>query len=244
MKPMISSLVLVTALTGCGLIKVNGGGAAEPEATPASASAESEKEKSSGQGDAAPAGEKAKEKTKGDLQCESSLMGELQHKGAIERNGEVFVSTANEGFSADDLKASLTSCYKGYSETPSAEKLAEADAMMKEERELAIAAAPKWKMPEAAGADPAAEAAIKKDFLEKHAGSDIKRVYMTSGWKQNMDGLVVRNRYKEAIVLIGVKGTDICLRVEANAAQDAKGGGFESKYKHDVFDVGTVVACK
>ncbi|MBL8739901.1 MAG: hypothetical protein JNK04_02370 [Myxococcales bacterium] len=44
--------------------------------------------------------------------------------------------------------------------------------------------------------------------------------------------------------LMAVKGTDICLRVEANAAQDAKGTGFDSKWKHDVFDVGTVVARK
>lgn len=58
-----------------------------------------------------------------------------------------------------------------------------------------------------------------------------------------MDGLVTRNRYKDAIVLIGVKDTDVCLRVPANAAQDAKGAGFDTQFKHDVFDAGTVVAC-
>jgi hypothetical protein len=116
--------------------------------------------------------------------------------------------------------------------------------MAKDQREAAIAAAPKWKMPDAAAADAAAEKAIKADFLEKHPGSDIKRVFMTSGWKQNMNGLAVRNRYKEAVVVIGVKGTDICMRVEANAAQDANGGGFDSKWKHDVFTAGTVLPCK
>jgi hypothetical protein len=242
MKTIISSLVLVTALSGCGLIKVNGGGAAEPEASPTPAASETEKPSPS---EAAKAdAPKEKQQTKGDLQCQSSFMGALQHLGAIERNGEVFISTANEGFSADPLKASVTSCYKGYNETPSAEVLAKADASMKEQRDAAIAAAPKWKMPDAAAADAAAEAAIKKDFLEQHPGSDIKRIYMTSGWKQNMDGLVVRNRYKDAIVVMGVKGTDICMRVLANAAQDAKGGGFDSKWKHDVFTAGTVVPCK
>lgn len=85
---------------------------------------------------------------------------------------------------------------------------------------------------------------LRLTVADKHAGSDIKRVYMTSSWKQNTNGLVVRDRCKEAVVVMGVKGTDICLRVEANAAQDANGTGFDSKWKHDVLDVGTVVACK
>jgi hypothetical protein len=243
MYTRVTTLVLISALSGCGFIKVNGGPAEpEPTATPASSEQASD---ASGAGDTTAAPANARKQSKGDLQCQSTLMGALQHKAAIERNGEVFISTANEGFLADDLKRAVTSCYEQYGETPSAEKLAEADTMMKEQREAAIAAAPKWKLPEPAAADPAAEAAIKKDFLVQHPGSDIKRVTMTSGWKQNMNGLVVRNRYKEAIVLIGVKGTDICLRVQANAAQDANGsGGFDSKYKHDVFDAGTAVPCK
>lgn len=247
MKTSISLLALVTALSGCGLIKVNGGAVA-PEGTNESSASDgkaAEDATSSGAANAATPAEKPKEeKTKGDLQCQSSFLGALQHRGAIEREGALHVSTANDGFSADALKAAVTSCYKGYGETPSDKVLAEADSTMKEQRDAALAAAPKWQLPEAAAADPAAEKAIKKDFLEKHPGSDIKRVYMTSGWKTNMDGLVTRNRYKDAIVLLGVKGTDICLRVPANAAQDAKGAGFESQFKHDVFDEGTVVPCK
>ena len=104
MNTHVSVFVLAAALSGCGLIKVNGG-AAEPQTEPTPAAASNEKtegEKSAGETPA----EKPAQKTKGDLQCESSFMGALQHKGAIERNGEVFVSTANEGFSADALKAS------------------------------------------------------------------------------------------------------------------------------------------
>lgn len=246
MKTSISLLALVTALSGCGLIKINGGAAAPEGAS--ETSAPDGKAEEGAASSAAPTGatpaNAPKEKSKGDLQCQSSFLGALQHRGAIEREGALHVSTANDGFSSDKLKASVTSCYKGYGETPSEEVLAEADSTMKEQRDAALAAAPKWQLPAAAPADPAAEKAIKKDFLEKHPGSDVKRVYMTSGWKTNMDGLVTRNHYKDAIVLIGVKGTDICLRVPANAAQDAKGAGFEAQFKHDVFDVGTVVVCK
>jgi hypothetical protein len=239
--------MLAALLSGCGLIKVSGG-RAEAEASPAptqvptedATPAASEPSKQN-----APAASAAsKQKSKAELQCESSFMGALQHRGAIERTGELHVSTANDGFSAEALKAAVSSCYKGYGETPSAEALARADEAMKEQREAALVAAKKWQLPEAAAADPKAEQAIKKDFLAKHAGSDIKRVFMTSGWKTNTDGLVVRNRYKEAIVLIGVKGTDICMRVKANAAQASNGSGFDSKYSHDVFNSGTVVQCQ
>jgi hypothetical protein len=226
MNTGVSFLVLAAALSGCGFIKVNGG-AAEPEALATPAAAEKTQAEPS-TASTTPA-DAPKAKTKGDLQCESTLLGALQSKGELERNGELSLSTANKGFSADNLKANISSCYSGYGETAPAEKLAEADAMVKELLEAAIAAAPKWKM---------------ADFLVQHPDSDIKRVVMTSGWKQNMNGLVVRNRYKEAVVVIGVKDTDICMRVLANAAQDANGAGFDTKWKHDVFVRGTVVPCK
>jgi hypothetical protein len=241
MNTGVSFLVLAAALSGCGFIKVNGG-AAEPEALATPAAAEKTQAEPS-TASTTPA-DAPKAKTKGDLQCESTLLGALQSKGELERNGELSLSTANKGFSADNLKANISSCYSGYGETAPAEKLAEADAMVKELLEAAIAAAPKWKMPDAAASDAAAEKAIKADFLVQHPDSDIKRVVMTSGWKQNMNGLVVRNRYKEAVVVIGVKDTDICMRVLANAAQDANGAGFDTKWKHDVFVRGTVVPCK
>ncbi len=241
MNTGVSFLLLAAALSGCGFIKVNGG-AAEPASSPTPSTETARAETSTTS--SAPAADAPKEKTKGDLQCDSTLLGALQSKGALERSGELSVSTAIKGFSADNLKANISSCYAGYGETASVEKLAEADAMTKELREAAIAAASKWKMPDAAASDAAAEKAIKADFLVQHPDSDIKRVVMTSGWKQNMNGLVVRNRYKEAVVVIGVKDTDICMRVLANAAQDANGAGFDAKWKHDVFVRGTVVPCK
>lgn len=244
MNTKVSFLVLAVALSGCGLIKVSGG-AAEPEAAPTPAAGATEKQEGEKSASATPAADAPKEKTKGEVQCENTLLGTLQQVGALERTGELVVSIASAGFSAEPLKKHVTSCYAGYNETPSEAALAEADAMNTRMRQAALESAKKGKLQDAAAPDAAAEAAIKKDFLEKHPGSEIKRVFMTSAWKTNYNGLAVRNRYKDAIVVIAVKDTDICLRVPANAAQAAtSGGGFDSKWKHDIFDKGSVVPCK
>ena len=243
MNTKVSFLVLAAALSGCGLIKVNGGAVA-PEASPTPASTEKTQGETS-TASTTPAADAPKEKTKGEVQCEHTLLGTLQHVGELERTGDLSVSIASAGFSAEPLKKNVTSCYAGYNETPSEAALAEADAMNTRMREAALESAKKGKLQDAAAPDSAAEAAIKKDFLDKHPGSEIKRVFMTSAWKTNYNGLAVRNRYKDAIVVMAVKDTDICLRVPANAAQAATtGGGFDSKWKHDIFDKGRVVPCK
>ena len=66
-----------------------------------------------------------------------------------------------------------------------------------------------------------------------------------SNWKVNHNDFgVVRNRYKNAEVLIVIKGTKTCVAVPANAAQKSMGGGkFANDYDFDQFLEGSAVPC-
>src|SRR5258708_24469509 len=116
------------------------------------------------------------------------------------------------------------------------------------QKQLAAAegAAKKENLTKPAAADPGAQKAIRKDFESRLKGVVIKAVNMTdSGWKVNHNDFgQVRNRYKNAEVIIAIKGSKVCLAVPANAAQASMGGGtFTTEYEHDQFTEGYAVPC-
>ena len=253
-RNLFSAALSLSMLTGCSLLKVSGvpGSEGDPEAaksaTPTSSSAPASANETQNASSTTPNKEPEKEVSKCDTEAERLNFMELQNVGAVERSGELTVSDAIAGLSSEPLKERIKSECKKLGGEPSAAVLTGADELAQRQRDAAAAAAKKWgetvKPTVAASKDAAAEKAITEDFLKWHAGADIKKVVLTdASWKQNYDGLVVRNRYKEAEVLIGVKGESFCLSVPANVAQASTGTGFEKAYKHDVFDRGRAVPC-
>lgn len=254
-RNLFSAVLLLSTLTGCSALKVSGLPGADPEPEPAKNASPPASEPASTPSSSDGSASSAKTPTtpepkvsKGEEDSESSFMGERSKLGEIERMGEVFVSEAIDGFSADDLKKIIKSRYDKHGEQPSPAILERADKVKQAQKDAAAVAAKKWgekvKPTVAASKDAAAEKAITEDFLKWHAGAEIKKVVLTDAdWKQNYDGLVVRNRYKNAEVLIAVKGESFCLAVPANVAQGSTGTGFEKAYKHDVFNKGRAVPC-
>ena len=248
---------LSISLGACGIVKVQApGGLADPTAAAKSAPAASTTTSgnttptsTASTSAATPAASSATpatpEKSKGESDAEHLFLAELNKQGEIERTGSVSIRDAVDGFSPEAMRASIKGYFKG-DEVPSPAFLARADEAKSKQLAAAAAYAAKGQPAKRGAPDAPGEAAMRASFTKFHEGADVKAVFFSEGdWKLNYNGLVVRNRYKNGIVLIGVKGADFCVAVPANAAQDSTGNGtFSATYKHDVFDKGRAVPCK
>ena len=131
-------------------------------------------------------------------------------------------------------------------QSPSEATLQRVTETLAKQKAAAVSAAKKENLSKAGASDPAAERAIRKDFERRYPGVHLASVKMVdSAWKVNLNDFgAPRNRYKDAEVLVPIKGTKACVAVPANAAQKATGGGkFATEYEHDEFIEGLAVPC-
>jgi hypothetical protein len=253
-KTTVLSAFALLVLAGCqAQLKVPGistGGAPANEPTEAAPEAASEpapaKAKTASKGAAAEASPKTPEPSEGERESEREIKHQLERAEEIAKTGKVYVSDAVSGFDANDRIKFVTSFYKAPATVPEKviERLKDA---MKKQVAAAESAAKKENLSKPAAADAGAQKAIRADFEKRLPGVQIKSVYMTdAGWKVNYtDYGAIRNRYKNAEVVIQIKGSTACLAVPANAAQAHMGGGtYSTEYLFDEFTQGFAVPCK
>lgn len=179
-------------------------------------------------------------------ESEAEIRHQLELADEIAKTGKVSVSAALSGFSPDERIKYIQFFYKNGT-APSDVMINRLKDAMHKQLEAAENAASKDKLSKPAAPDPSAQKAIRANFETHHKGVQVKSVYMIqSDWKVNYTDIgVIRNRYKNAEVIIAIQGsTKACLAVPADAAQQNLGGSqYSTEYSHDEFLEGLAVPC-
>ena len=208
----------------------------------ASSSEPTAAEKSTATGKTAAPGKS--EPSEAEREAEREIDNQLARADEIAKTGKVWLDDAVSGFSPDERLAFIDHFYKpGHAPDAIAGRL---KAAMQKQLAAAVASAKKENLTKPGAPDAGAQKAIRKDFETRLPGVQIKAVNMIdSGWKVNHNDFgQVRNRYKNAEVIIGIKGTKVCLAVPADAAQASMGGGtFTTEWEFDQFTQGYAVPC-